>query len=357
MKDSHMETSDALDFLFINGDGIGSEVINSCKVVLKAASEKFNLPMQFRHTVAGGEAYDNTNMPLPAEARRNISTARAVIMGPTGGEKWADVPDDKNPRFTKEKLCQSFNFNQTVIPLFNPKTYSRNSSFMAIVKDQLGGYLRGRKGTRRTVDNMEKSYDIEEYSTFEVKQICLRGLALADELAKGKDGKILLIDCAAYLDTSKLWRKTFLSFQDEYPNLSFETMELSRGIPSIIQGKLDHQVLLTTNFFGDILYRSYAGRLKSPYMFASGSLDSFNNGLYTPLHGPCEHLKDTDRANPTAAITSGAMALYFTYHQKTAAYAIKKALYLTNKELPDDTSCKAFTEKVLYYLDKEPINT
>lgn len=356
MKDSHMETSDALDFLFINGDGVGPEVINSCKVVLKAISEKFDLPMQFRHTLAGGEAYDNTNMPLPAEARRKIANARAVIMGPTGGEKWSDVPDDKNPRFTKEKLCQSFNFNQTVIPLFNPKTYGKNSSFMAIVKDQLGGYLRGRKGTRRTVDNMEKSYDIEEYSTFEVKQVCLRALSLASELAENKKGKVLLVDCAAYLDTSKLWRKTFLSFKDEYPNLSFETMELSRGIPSIIQGRLDYDVLLTTNFFGDILYRSYAGCLKYPYMFASGSLDSFDNGLYTPLHGPCDHLKDKDICNPTAAIISGAMALYFTYNQKSAAYAIKKSLYLTNREISDGTSCSEFTERVLHHLDKEPIH-
>ena len=82
---------------FIEGDGIGPEIMAEASRVLDRVNVQFSLGLNTEHCLIGGAAIDATGEPLPDETLAKAKQSDAVLLGAVGGPKWDALPMDKRP--------------------------------------------------------------------------------------------------------------------------------------------------------------------------------------------------------------------------------------------------------------------
>src|SRR5574344_1751795 len=85
------------NILFLPGDGIGPEIMETARRVMEWFNDKRSLGMNIIDDQIGGAAYEKYGTPLAAETLKKALEVDAVIMGAVGGPKWANISYDKRP--------------------------------------------------------------------------------------------------------------------------------------------------------------------------------------------------------------------------------------------------------------------
>ena len=80
--------------ILLEGDGIGSEVLEQAVRVLEFVAEKENLKLSLEKALVGGAALGR---PDPDETIDLCKSAQAVLLGAVGGPKWDSLARDKRP--------------------------------------------------------------------------------------------------------------------------------------------------------------------------------------------------------------------------------------------------------------------
>ncbi len=83
--------------LLLPGDGIGPEVINEVKKVIKWLNSKKSLDFEIDEDLAGGASYDKHGTPLTDEALSESLACDAVLFGAVGGPQYDELPFDLKP--------------------------------------------------------------------------------------------------------------------------------------------------------------------------------------------------------------------------------------------------------------------
>ena len=81
----------------IKGDGIGPEVIEAALQVLDKVAKLYNHKFIYKSVLAGGNAIDETDVPLPQESIDICLNSDAVLLGAVGGPKWDHLPGHLRP--------------------------------------------------------------------------------------------------------------------------------------------------------------------------------------------------------------------------------------------------------------------
>jgi isocitrate/isopropylmalate dehydrogenase len=117
-----------------------------------------------------------------------------------------------------------------------------------VVRELTGGIYFGRKS--RTAHEAE---DVCTYTTDEVERVT----KVAGRLAMGRRRRIVSVDKANVLETSRLWRAVVERvLRDEFPEVEFEHMLVDAAAMHLIRRPASFDVLLTENMFGDILRKA-----------------------------------------------------------------------------------------------------
>ena len=120
-----------------------------------------------------------------------------------------------------------------------------------IVRELLGGVYFGERsttgvaGSRRAVDSMA-------YSEPEIERIA----RIAFDLAGKRRKKIVSVDKANVLDSSRLWRDVVNRIAKDFPEIQLSHMYVDSAAMALVSRPADFDVILTENMFGDILVRS-----------------------------------------------------------------------------------------------------
>src|SRR6185437_4756439 len=77
------------------GDGIGPEVIEQAKLILKTVAEKFGHSFIFKKGLIGAVAIDQTGNPLPDETLQLCNGSDAILLGAIGDPKYDNDPTAK----------------------------------------------------------------------------------------------------------------------------------------------------------------------------------------------------------------------------------------------------------------------
>ncbi len=128
------------------------------------------------------------------------------------------------------------------------------------------------------------------------------------------------------LEVTQLWRDVVNEVAAGYPDVALTHMYVDNAGMQLVRDPKQFDVIVTGNMFGDILSDVAAMLTGSLGMLPSASLDADNKGLYEPVHGSAPDIAGTDRANPLAAILSGAMMLRYTFGREDAAAALETAV-------------------------------
>ena len=315
----------------LKGDGIGPEIVDSAVAVLEKTAEKFGHKFHFTEYLIGGAAIDATGVPLPQETIDGCLASDSVLLGAVGGPKWDNLPADIRPEkgllgiraamqlFTNLRPAKLYPALAGKCPL--RADIVEKGFDMVIVRELTGGIYFGERGRREGKYGPE-AYDTEAYSVMEIERICRVALSAAQK----RSGKVISVDKANVLETSRLWRGIVHKLAEEYEGVTVEDMLVDNTAMQLVRNPSQFDVVVTTNMFGDILSDEASQITGSIGMLPSASLGEGTRGMYEPIHGSAPKYAGTGRCNPIATILSGAMMLRYSFDLAAEADCIEAAV-------------------------------
>ncbi|MFN5334307.1 MAG: 3-isopropylmalate dehydrogenase [Bacteroidota bacterium] len=293
------------------GDGIGPEVTTQAKKVLEAIASHYNHTFEFKEGLIGAAAIDATGSALPQETIDICLDSDAILFGAVGHPKYDKDPNAKvRPEQGILGIRKALQLFANIRPVttygslhhLSPLKSDRLEGVdFVIIRELTGGIYFGEKQT--SADGNQAS-DLCIYTREEIERIA----HVAFQYASQRKNKLLLVDKANVLDTSRLWRKVVQEIAAQYPNVEVDYMFVDNAAMQIMMHPAQFDVVLTENMFGDILSDEASVLTGSLGMLPSSSVGN-KTALFEPIHGSYPQAAGKDIANPIGAILSAAMLL------------------------------------------------
>jgi len=323
------------------GDGVGPEVITQAVKVLQVVGEKFGHKFHFRAGLVGGSAIDKQGTALSEETLKMCKQCDAVLFGAVGGPKWDDPqakvrPEDGLLALRKELGLFANLRPVKVFPMLVNSTTLKPEVIedvdLVIVRELTGGLYFGQPKKRWQTPEGRQAVDTLFYSEGEIERI----LRVGFELARSRSRKLISVDKANILESSRLWRQIAIELSAEYPDVELQHMLVDACAMRLIQRPADLDVLVMENMFGDILTDEASMLAGSMGMLPSASLAGIPKGkafgMYEPIHGSAPRRAGKNMANPIATILSGAMMLRYSLGLESEAQAVENAVLVVLEE-------------------------
>ncbi len=315
----------------IRGDGIGPEIVNQAIRVLDRIAEKFGHTFHYQNILAGGCAIDAYGTSLPKESLEKCLNCDSVLLGAVGGPKWDGVPKEIRPEaallgirsamglYANLRPARLFHQLSEASPL-KPEITEKGIDLM-MVRELTGGAYFGAHVTSEENGELV-AHDDMNYSVHEIRRIA----RTAFDIARKRDSRVISVDKANVLDTSRLWRKIVHEVAAEYPDVTCTDMLVDNTAMQLVRNPSQFDVIVTENLFGDILSDEASMITGSIGMMASASLGEGTRGMYEPIHGSAPDIAGQNIANPIGTILSAAMMLRYSFDLPEEASCIESAV-------------------------------
>jgi 3-isopropylmalate dehydrogenase len=319
------------------GDGVGPEVVVETVKVLEAVGRLYEHEFNMQYGLVGGASIDDSGEALTRETLKMCRRCHAVLLGAVGGPKWDDPlakvrPEDGLLALRKELRLFANLRPVKVLPMLVDSTTLKPEVIrgvdLMVVRELTGGLYFGRPKKRWQTAKGRKAVDSMLYSEHEIERI----LRVGFEVAMKRRNKLVSVDKANVLESSRLWRQIAIELSSQYPQVELEHMLVDACSMRLIQRPTYFDVMVTENTFGDILTDEASMLAGSMGMLPSASLAAVPQagirafGLYEPIHGSAPRRAGQDLANPIATILSSAMMLRHSFGLETEAACVEKAV-------------------------------
>ena len=319
------------------GDGVGPEVTSEAVKVLQAIGRKSGHTFKLHYGLIGGSAIDEQGVALSAETLKMCKSGDAVLLGAVGGPKWDDPQAKVRPEDGLLALRKGLKLFANLRPVkvlpelvdsTNLKPQVIAGADFIFVRELTGGLYFGKPKRRWQTAKGRRAVDSMAYSEQEIERIVRVGF----ELARGRKRKLISVDKANVLETSRLWRQVAEEVAANYPDVELEHMLVDACSMRLIQNPTYLDVLVTENTFGDILTDEASMLAGSMGMLPSASLAGLPRegvkifGLYEPIHGSAPRRAGLNMVNPIAIILSVAMMLRYSFGLSAEARAVETAV-------------------------------
>ena len=336
------------EIALLRGDGIGPEIVDSAAAVLEKTAQIYGHDFRFTPYLIGGCAIDATGQPLPEETVQGCLASDSVLLGAVGGPKWDDLSGDKRPEkallgiraalglYTNLRPAKLYPALRSASPLRDDVI--GDGFDIMIVRELTGGIYFGERGYREGRYGQE-AFDTEAYSVTEIERIG----RVAFETAMKRDKRVCSVDKANVLETSRLWRKTMHRLAEEYPEVGYTDMFVDNAAMQLVRDILSDEASQITGSIG---------------LLPSASLGDGTRGLFEPIHGSAPDIAGQNKADPIAAVLSGAMMLRYSLGLAEEADCIERAVDdvlnagfrtadIMGAEQGTPLSCTEMTERIL----------
>ena len=314
------------------GDGIGPEIIAEAVKVLNALGE----PFEMETAPVGGAGYEAKGHPLPEDTLKLAKEADAILFGSVGDWKYDTLARELRPEQAILGLRKHLSLFANLRPAICYPELTEASSLkpeiiaglnILIVRELNGDiYFGTPKGIRTATDGLfpgtREGFDTMRYSEPEVERIA----HVAFQAAQKRNKRVCSVDKSNVLETSQLWREVMTRIAKEYPDVELSHMYVDNAAMQLVKAPKAFDVVVTGNFFGDILSDEASMLTGSIGMLPSASLDKDNKGLYEPSHGSAPDIAGKGIANPLATILSAAMMLRYSLGKAEQADRIEAAV-------------------------------
>ncbi|HXV64464.1 MAG TPA: 3-isopropylmalate dehydrogenase [Vicinamibacteria bacterium] len=330
------------------GDGIGPEVIAEATKVLDVVASRYGHQVDAQAFPFGSRGLEEAGDGFPEEARKACVSRPAILLGAVGHPKHDHLPPSRRPEaalLKLRRLIESFaNLRPVVSTFVSPRSPFRPEVLrgvdLLIVRELTGGLYfgepRGVSGEgpeRRAINTMA-------YTAKEIERVA----RVAFESARGRRRRVISVDKANVLETSKLWREVVSETAGDFPDVEVDHMLVDRAAMELVARPATFDVLLTSNLFGDILSDEASMLAGSLGLLPSASIGG-KVGLYEPVHGSAPDIAGRGLANPIGAIASLAMMLRYSFSLEAEARLVEKgitAAFAAGRVTPDlagDDAC------------------
>jgi len=328
----------SFELAVLPGDGVGPEVVTESVKVLEAIGKKYGREFNLHYGLIGGASIDETGEALTAETLRMCRRCHSILLGAVGGPKWDDPlarvrPEDGLLALRKElglfANLRPVKAYPMLLDSTNLKPEVIRGVDLVVVRELTGGLYFGKPKRQWRTSRGRRAVDSMAYSEQEIERI----LKVGFEIAQGRSKKLISVDKANVLESSRLWRQIAIELSAEYPDIELEHMLVDACAMRLIQRPTDLDVLVTENTFGDIITDEASMLAGSMGMLPSASLAAVPGvgaamtfGMYEPIHGSAPRRAGQNLANPIATILSCAMMLRYSFGLELEAEAIERAI-------------------------------
>jgi 3-isopropylmalate dehydrogenase len=312
----------------IAGDGIGPEVVAEGLAVLQTVGRKYGHTFETADAPFGGIAIDQCGDPLPASTLQLCLEADAVLLGAVGGPKWSSPQAKVRPESGLLRLRKELGVYANLRPVsVHPalrgvstlKSEVLEGVDLLFVRELTGGIYFGERTRTPT-----QATDLCIYTVPEIERI----VRVAARLARSRRRRLMSIDKANVLETSRLWREvTERVVHAEFPDVTLEHQLVDSAAMLLVRRPRDIDVAVTENMFGDILTDEASTLSGSLGLLPSASLGDGRRGLYEPIHGSAPDIAGQGIANPYGTILSVALLLRHSLGLAAEAEAIESAVH------------------------------
>ncbi|MDR1577264.1 MAG: isocitrate/isopropylmalate dehydrogenase family protein [Deltaproteobacteria bacterium] len=316
------------------GDGIGPEVINQAQKVLGQVAQNLGFAIQWNHFPYGADYYLAHGQVLPPGALAAIGQNQALLLGAVGDPK---VPP--GPLEQELLLALRFHFDQYLnlrparnfpnVPLPCPLKPGEKLDIVVVRENTedfymgLGGSflepnqkteLKVSRGLYQFAADLSIKIDPATPGAFSlglltepaIRRITQKAVEIV--LARGETRLHIATKANALPRFYGFWDRITLDEIKKNPSLKPVLINVDNLCYQLPREPSQFGVILCPNLFGDIvsdLVSALAGGL--------GLAASANIGpqlsMFEPVHGSAPDIAGTGRANPLAAILSGALLL------------------------------------------------
>ena len=350
----------------IMGDGVGPEMMRPALRILKKICNKHDKKIEIAVVEAAGNAVMKYGDPLPEDSVRVCRESDAVLFGNSGLSKFNDYPLEKRPEYALLKLRRELKVTTNIRPVhMYPKLTElsplkeeklKKEMDMVFVRDIVGGVLCSEKVKGEGAYGSE-AYEYEYYNEEMVRQTA----DIAFSLAYLRRKKVVSLDKANVLGSSRLWRKTVQEVGEQYKNIELSNCYIDSASMNIIREPWNYDVVLSSNMFGDIIADEGTELTGTPFLYGSAEISAEGKGIYTPnqLHWADERVAGKQIVNPIGMISAVALMLEFSFGMNREAweieYAISKVIekgYATQDVMTSD-STRVGTDEMAALIMKE----
>ncbi len=309
----------------IPGDGIGKEVIAEGVKALEAAAEKADVKLRMEHLPWSCDYYVEHGRMMPEDGIEQMRGFDAIYLGAIGDP--ARVPDPISLRESilafRFELDQFANVRPTrAIPGAPcPLAHVRQEDIdLVVVREATEGFYVGEGGVfeRGTPEFDERaklrpsfaaSGRIALQTGIFSEAGCRRVMKYAFELARSRNGESRVTSCTktnALGHAMGLWDDVFADVAAEYPDISTESCYVDALSMNLVLKPQAYDVIVAPNLFGDII-TDLASALVGGLGFApGGNINPDGVSMFEPPHGSAPDIAGQQKANPIAAILTGA---------------------------------------------------
>lgn len=334
----------------IPGDGIGPEIVPAGIQVIDIAAEKFGFKLQYEEFPYGAGYYKETGTFMPDNALDELKAFDALYFGAVG---LSDVDDTLPAKLFTFKVRTGFdqyvNYRPARLlpgiegPLRNKKP--EDIDFVVIRENtegefvQSGGFVRADFAEGMATDT----------SIFTRKGI-ERIARYSFELARARRKRVTNVTKSNTLIHSlAYWDRIVEQVSTDYPDVEYHKMYVDNTSANFVLHPELFDVIVTTNFIGDILSDLGGAIMGSLGLGPSGNINPERTypSMFEPIHGSAPDIAGRGIANPIGAIWSGAIMLEHLGQPK-AAECIVRAIEMTTQQgiLPVDLGGSAKTSDI-----------
>ncbi len=312
--------SRTIDLAVIPGDGIGPEVTAEALKAVRAALENADIELAVTEYDLGAARYHRTGEILPEDELEQIKKHDAILLGAVGDPSVASGILERGLllklRFALDhyvNLRPSRHYEGVPTPLKETGDID-----FVVVREGTEGLYRG----EGIVENEGTSEEIAtEYSINTAKGV-ERIVAYAFDLANRREAKNLtwVHKTNVLARAGALWRRYVEKYSEKYPEVTVDYMHIDAATIFMVLEPERFDVILTDNLFGDILTDEAAAVTGGIGLAASGNINPERTtpSMFEPIHGSAPDIAGQGKADPVAAIASGALMLRFLGYPEQA---------------------------------------
>lgn len=351
----------------IRGDGIGVDVSDAAIACVDAAVAQVGLTrLSYDEIHAGAGYFAQTGNDIEPEGETRAGEADAIFLGAIG------LPSVRHADGTEIsphlRLRDRFGLYAGVRPvraypnapqrLADPRAAGID---MVILRESTEGlfYSAAAHG-RSDVRGDTEVRDTMRITRATTEKLHHFGFKLAKKRKeRGRSGQLTCVDKANVFTSMAFFRKIFDEIAPSYPEVATGYNYVDAMALDLVRQPWKFDVMVMENMFGDILSDLAGGLVGGMGMASCGEIGE-QTGLFQPAHGSAPDIMGQDKANPLAAILSGALMLDYLA-DKTGQNGFAKAASLIdaavetgfadNKlrpmEFGGDMGTKAVTEEIL----------
>ncbi|MRJ76833.1 3-isopropylmalate dehydrogenase [Aeromicrobium sp. SMF47] len=295
----------------VAGDGIGPEVTSQALKVLDVVSKTHDLSFSTTDYDLGARRYHATGETLPDSVLEEIRGHDAILLGAIGDPS---VPSGVLERGLLLKLRFALDhyvnlrpsklFPGVATPLGDPG----DIDFVVVREGTEGPYV-GNGGAIRVGTPHELATEVSINTAYGVERVVRDAFARAQ--ARPRKKLTLVHKNNVLVHAGHLWSRTVAAVAPEFPDVTVDYLHVDAATIFLVTDPARFDVIVTDNLFGDILTDLAAAITGGIGLAASGNVnpDRTTPSMFEPVHGSAPDIAGQSKADPTAAILSGALLL------------------------------------------------